>query len=137
MIFWHNVHSSLQFVLLIVWNLYAFRQRSNFGNPHQICHHKVRLKWKFWILMGSSEWWNHHERWMMVRPIRKNPISNLKNYFLMYKNLFLGEKWNFFFFFFKLLPKFSNSINYDDFIGKITSKSIRHYPAFIQKKIWI
>ena len=38
-------------------------------------------------------------------------------------------------FFFKLLPKFSDLINSGDCIGKITSKSIRLYPVFIEKKI--
>ena len=35
--------------------------------------------------------------------------------------------------FFKLLPKFSDFINYDDSVGKMTSKSIRLYPVFIKK----
>ena len=39
------------------------------------------------------------------------------------------------FFFFKLLPKFSCVINYDDCIGKITSKSLQPYPVFIKKYI--
>ena len=38
---------------------------------------------------------------------------------------------------FKLLPKFSNLINSNGCVEKITSKSIRLYPVFIQKKIWI
>ena len=40
----------------------------------------------------------------------------------------------FFAVFFEILPKFSNFINSDDFIGKITSKYIRLQPAFIKKK---
>ena len=36
-------------------------------------------------------------------------------------------------FFFKLLTKFIDFINYDDFIGKVTSKSIKLYPVFIKK----
>ena len=38
-------------------------------------------------------------------------------------------------FLFKLLPKFSDFINSDDCIVKITSKSIRIYPVFIQKRL--
>ena len=38
---------------------------------------------------------------------------------------------------FKLLPKFSDLINFDDCIVNITSKSIRLYPVFIQKQILI
>ena len=40
---------------------------------------------------------------------------------------------NFFFAFFKLLPKFSDFINSVDCIGKITSKSIRLYTVFNKK----
>ena len=36
-------------------------------------------------------------------------------------------------FFFKLLPNFTDFENSDDSIGKITSKSIRLQPVFIQK----
>ena len=42
-------------ISLIVWKLWAFRQRSNFGNFQHFFHHDFRLKWKFWILMVSSE----------------------------------------------------------------------------------
>ena len=37
--------------------------------------------------------------------------------------------------FFKLLPKLSDFIYSDDCIEKITSKSARLYPVFIQNKI--
>ena len=40
---------------LMVWKLYAFRQRSNFGNCQQFFHHNFRLKGKFWTLMVSWE----------------------------------------------------------------------------------
>ena len=53
------------------------------------------------------------------------------------KNQFLGEKWKIFFVFavlIILLPKFSDFINSDDCMGKITSKSVRLYPVFNQKK---
>ena len=38
------------------------------------------------------------------------------------------------FFFFKLLPKFSDFINSDDYAGKITSEYIRLQPVFFSKK---
>ena len=38
-------------------------------------------------------------------------------------------------FIFKLLSKLSDFINSDDWIGKITSKSVRLEPVFIRKKI--
>ena len=37
-------------------------------------------------------------------------------------------------FFFKLLPKFYDFVNSNEYIRKITSKSIRIYPVFIKKK---
>jgi len=37
--------------------------------------------------------------------------------------------------FFELLPKLSDSKNYNDFIGKITSNSITLNPVFVQCKI--
>ena len=36
--------------------------------------------------------------------------------------------------FFKLPQKLSDFINSDDFIGKITSNSIRIYPVFLRKR---
>ena len=39
-------------------------------------------------------------------------------------------------FFFELLSKFSDIINSDDCIGKITSKSVRLQPFLIQEKIY-
>ena len=40
--------------------------------------------------------------------------------------------WFFGVFFFEILPKFSDFVNSDDWIGKITSKSIKLYPDFNQ-----
>ena len=37
-------------------------------------------------------------------------------------------------FFFEILPKFSDFVNFDDCIEKITSKLIRLQPVFIKKK---
>ena len=41
----------------------------------------------------------------------------------------------FFAFFFEILPKLSDFVNSGDYIGKITSKSIRLQTVFIQKNI--
>ena len=38
-------------------------------------------------------------------------------------------------FFFKLLPKFSDLINFNDYMGKITSTFIIIYKVFIYRKI--
>ena len=40
-------------------------------------------------------------------------------------------------FFFPLLPKFNDFKNPDDYMKKMTSKSTRLYPVFIQTKIFI
>ena len=42
-----------------------------------------------------------------------------------------------FIYFFELLPKFSNFVNSNDCIGKITLEYIRLYPVFIQKRFEI
>ena len=55
-----------------------------------------------------------------------------KIYFSIYKNQFSGQKW---IIFYKILPKFSDFVYYDDYIGTIRSKCIRLQPVFIQKKI--
>ena len=39
-------------------------------------------------------------------------------------------------FFFKSLPNFSDFINSNDLIRKVTSKPIRLYPVFIEKKLF-
>ena len=66
-------------------------------------------------------------------------LVNIQKYSFININQFLGEKWKYLGFFLqcssKLFPMFSKFINSDDCIGKITSKSIRLEPVFIQKKI--
>ena len=57
--------------------------------------------------------------------------SDLSEY-ILFKIIFLSMK---IYFFFKLLPKRRNFINSDDCIGKITPKSIRLNPVFIEKKL--
>ena len=47
-------YTNLGSISLIVWKLYAFRERTNFGHFQQFSHHNFRLKWKFWIQMFSS-----------------------------------------------------------------------------------
>ena len=49
----------------------------------------------------------------------------------------MKKNWFFFAFFFPLLPKFNDFINPDDYMKKMTSKSTRLYPVFIQTKICI
>ena len=58
-----------------------------------------------------------------------------KNIFFIYTKQFLSEKLEicflfFAFFFLEILPKFSDFINSDDWIGKIASKSIRLQPVY-------
>ena len=48
-------YTNLGSISLIVWKLCTFRQRSSLGNFQQFFHHNFRLKWKFWILMVSTE----------------------------------------------------------------------------------
>ena len=64
------------------------------------------------------------------------PYYNSKQYFFIKKNQFSCIKWDFLVFFyavfFILLPKFTDFINSDNCIGKITLKTIRIYPVFIQ-----
>ena len=62
-----------------------------------------------------------------------------KKYILfIFKNKFSGKKMKLFRFFFRiffeLLPKFSDLLNSDNYIGKITSNSIRIYPVFFLSK---
>ena len=60
----------------------------------------------------------------------------IEKIFFTCKNKFLHKKLRFFLtIFIKLLPKFSDFINYDDCIGRITSKYIRQYAIFIQNII--
>ena len=60
-------------------------------------------------------------------------------YIFIYDNQFLGEQLKSmvisYAFLFEILPKFSDFVNSDDYFGKITLKSIRLQPIFIQKKI--
>ena len=66
-------------------------------------------------------------------------LFHIEKIIFNYENQFLREKWKHLGF---LLQFFSNYfqnlaffLNSDDFVGKITSKSLRLYPVFIQKKI--
>ena len=72
----------------LVWILYAYRQRSNFGNFKQFFHHSFRLKWKFIFLMVSSERSSSDlSEYILFQP----------NLFFIYKNQFQSEKLQFFF----------------------------------------
>ena len=68
------------------------------------------------------------------RSIRIYIILNVEKK-CIYKNEYLGEKFKkcrFFFadLFFKSILQFNNFINFDDYIGKITSKAIRLHAVF-------
>ena len=120
-----SFHQNLGSISLIFWKLCAFRQHN--GSFQQFFHHNFRLKWKFWILMFSLE--------KSCSDLSEYTLFQIKNIFFIYKNQFLGENWIFNFFwavFFKLLPKFfTDFINSDNCMGKITSKSIRLKPVLI------
>ena len=62
---------------------------------HNLSHHNLRLKLKFWILMVSSE------RWILVQIYQDIPYFKFKNYFLSIKNQFKGIIWKIVGFFFK------------------------------------
>ena len=53
--FRQNLHSSLKICASKIWDLFAFRQRSNFGNFQQFFNYNFRMKGKFLILMVSSK----------------------------------------------------------------------------------
>ena len=63
------------------------------------------MKWKFWILMVSSE----------------RSSSDLPEYILSEKNQFLDEKLNLLIIFFEIIPKYSDFVNSDDCIGRAKS----------------
>ena len=123
----------LRSISLIVWKLWAFRHRRNFGNFRQFFYHNYRLKEKFKILMVSSEI-------SRLDLSESTPSYISKIYFFTNKNLFFGEKIRFFriffTFFFELLQKFDDFVNFDYCIGKISSRSIRSNPNIIEKPIF-
>ena len=58
--FWHNLHSSLQFCAIKIWNQnicanYALFGNVAFGNFQLFFYHDFQLKNKFQIMMVSSE----------------------------------------------------------------------------------
>ena len=63
--------------------LFASRQRSNFGNFQQCFHHNFRLKWKFLLLMVSSE--------RSSSDLLEYTLLQIGKYFFIYKNQFLSE----------------------------------------------
>ena len=72
-------------ISLIVWKLWAFPQRSNFGNFQQFFHHNFWLKWKFWILVVPSERSNSDQLY-----------SKISKIFCIFKNQVLVVKVTFF-----------------------------------------
>ena len=118
----------MELISLLVWKLWAFPQGSNFVNFQQFFHHNFWLKWNFWILMVSLE--------RSSSDLSEYTLLYIKKIFLHLKKLIFRCKMRFFRFFyavfFILLPKFADLMNSDNCIGKITLKSIRIYPVFIQ-----
>ena len=60
-----------------------------------------------------------------------------KKYIFIIKNQLLGDNFRFIFlhFFFEILPKFSDLVNSDDCIGKVTSNYVSLQQDFIKKKV--
>ena len=80
-------YKNLGTIFLMVWRLFAFRDCSNFGNFQQFFHRNFPLKWKFVILMVSSERSSY---------IYQNIFYFiLKNIFFIHKNPLLGEKFKY------------------------------------------
>ena len=98
-----------------------------FEKCHQFFHDNFRLKWIFLFLDVASK--------RSSSDLSEYALLHIKKYFFIYENQVLGKeikKLGFFMqFFFKFLPKFTDFINSDDCIGKITSKSIRMNPVFL------
>ena len=112
---YHNLGS----ISLIVLKLCTFRQRSSFV---------ITFDWN-----GNFEFWWFH----LVQIYQNISYFRLKKYFFIYKNQFLRKKLFcfvlFFAVFFKLFPKFTDLLNYDDCIGKITHQNLSDYIHFIFK----
>ena len=83
---------------------------------------------EYTLLQMKKKLWFHR--------VRIYSTANENKSFVIDTNNFLCEKLqtSFSILFFNLPPKFSDFINSDDFIGQITSKSIRLYPVFIKKE---
>ena len=121
----HLFYSKLGSISLIVWKLCAFRQRSNLDNFKQCFHHNFRLKRKFWNLMVSFG--------MISSDLSEYAIFKLL-FFSLIKINFEVKNETFYVFsssFYKLLSKFSDFLNSNDCIGKLTSKYNEIYPVFI------
>ena len=110
---WHFDTIFIQAFNLIVWKLCAFRHRSSFGNFQQCFHSNFRLKWKFWILMVSSE--ISSLELSEIQVIVFMIISIKKKYCFAYRNQFFGDKWKILgFIFLEIFPKFGYFVNSDD-----------------------
>ena len=80
----NSCYLNLESISMIVWKLYVFHQRRNFGKFQQFFHHDFRLRWKFWILMVSSE--------RSSSDLSEYILFELKMYFFIYKNIFVWER---------------------------------------------
>ena len=125
-IFWHNVHSSLKFVLYLCYSLETLHFLLTF-NRFLI----ITFDWN----TNFALWWFHQKD--IVQIYQNTSYFKLISFYV-YKNQFFWWKMkNFRFFFcrfFKILPKFSEFVNSDDCIEKITSKSMRLQPVYIKRK---
>ena len=125
---WHYLDQSLQFVLF-KFEIYLFNSlktiRFSATYPFRQFSADIFTITFYWRKMSDSDGFIG-KSW--VRSIGGNSILNLKKFFFIYKIRM------FCFFFFELLQKFSDFVNFNYCIGKITSKSIRLQPVFIQKR---
>ena len=72
--------------------------------------------------------------------LSKSTLFKKKKKFVIYKNKFLGEKWDFICFFLQFfsiesLLKYSDFVNSDDWIGKISPRSIKNSYNIIDKLV--
>ena len=134
--FWHNLHSSLQFVLsklrsisLIVWKPCTFCQFSYFGNFQQFFI--IAFDWK----RNFGFWWFPQKD--IVRICQNIMNVKLKKYFFIYKNQFLGEKLkclDFFAAFFRNTSKLQWFHKFRWLHRKKTHQNLSDYNQFLLKK---
>ena len=109
--------------ILMVEKLYAFRQRRNFGNFRHF--YIFTFNWK-----GNCKFWWFHRK-DLVQIYQNKIFSNCKIYFVIFYIIFIyliEYKYLYYIYslFFLLLTIYSDFVNCDDCIGKISSISIRN-----------
>ena len=120
---WHKLASSLKFVLSKFGiNICNSLETTLFGNV------AISVIFNSFFII-TFDWWFHRKD--LVQIYQNWPYFKSKNIFL---SIQINFKWKMnnirfsFAVFSNLLPKFRDFINSDDYIWKITSKSIRLYP---------